>query len=258
MKKGTKRALIFILLFLIGYLILSASVAIKKNELRLYLVSKGLPKYYVQSVLYEDKRLKLVFPPKGNGENYFTDRLFGPESVKKGRDFLQEHKVRLGEAQKNLGVQSEYIVSILRIETDLGKNIGNAPAINYLYTWVVRDHAEQEKRDFAKRQLYFLLKACWDKGLDIFAIKGSYMGAIGFCQFLPENWLDEKLVIDGNHDEIIDLFNWDDAIMSIANYLKQFDFEYTYRKIMDALWQYNKGPYRYAVMLYAHLITLPE
>jgi membrane-bound lytic murein transglycosylase B len=178
--------------------------------------------------------------------------------VEKGRKFLEEHKIKLEEAEKLSGVRLEYIVSILRIETDLGKNVGNAPAINYLYTWVARDHAEQEKRDFAKRQLYFLLKACWDKGLDVFSIKGSYMGAIGYCQFLPENWLDEKLAVDGNNDGIIDLFNWDDAIMSIANYLKKFGFEYTYQKITETLWQYNKGPYRHAVALYAYYITLPE
>lgn len=257
MRKG-KKILIFLFLWTIFSLLLSASVVDRKNDLRIYLLSRELPKYYVESVLYEDKRLKLAFTSNGNEDDYFTDRLLGSESVKRGRAFLQKHKIKLEEAEKVSGVKPEYAVAILRIETDLGENIGKTSAINYLYTWVVRDNAEQNKRDFAKKQLYFLLRACWDKSLDIFSIKGSYMGAIGYCQFLPENWLDEKLAVDGNNDGVVDLFNWDDAIMSAANYLQKFGFEYSYKKITESLWQYNKGRYRWAVMLYAYLIQLPE
>lgn len=253
-----KKILIFLFLWIIFSLLLSPSIQERKNQLKTYLQLCGIPKDYVQSVFYEDNRLKLIFPSKGDGEDYFNDRLLGSESVKRGRVFWQKYKVKLDEAEKVFGVRPEYLISIFRIETDLGENIGKAPAINYLYTWVVRDNATQEKRDFAKIQLFYLLNICLKNSLDVFSIKGSYMGAIGLCQFLPENWLDEKLVVDGNNDGIIDLFNWDDAIMSTANYLKRFGFEYTYQKITESLWQYNKGKYRWAVMLYAYLIQLPE
>jgi membrane-bound lytic murein transglycosylase B len=153
--KKIKKIFIFLFLWIIFSLLLSASAVNRKNDLRLYLISKGLPKYYVQSVLYEDKRLKLAFVSKGKEDNYFTDKLLGPVSVERGVKFWEEHKVKLNEAEKLSGVRPEYIVSILRIETDLGDNIGSAPAINYLYTWVVRDHAEQKDRDFAKKTIIF-------------------------------------------------------------------------------------------------------
>ena len=254
MKKAIKRALIFILLLLIGCVILSASIQERKNQLMGYLSNLGIPKEYIRMV-FNDKRLALVFPKTTKEAEYFNDRLLGPDSVDRGVKFWEEHRLALERAVlAHPKLKQEFIISILRLETDLGGNRGSAPAINYLYTWVVRDHASDDKRDFAKWQLYHLLRISRKYNWDIFGIKGSYMGAFGYCQFLPENY--EKFGEDGNGDGIVDLFNWDDAIMSIANYLEEFDFEYSYQGIRESLWKYNKGPYRHAVALYAYYLTL--
>ena len=237
-------------------MLLEASIQERKNQLMIYLRNLGIPKDYVQSV-FRDKRLALVFPKTTKEAEYFNDRLIGPNSVRRGVKFWEEHRLALERAVlAHPKLKQEYIISILRIESDLGGNGGHAPAINYLYTWVVRAHASQDKRDFAKWQLYHLLRISQKYNWDIFSVRGSYMGAFGYCQFLPENY--EKFGEDGNGDGIIDLFNWDDAIMSIANYLDAFGFEYSYQRIRESLWKYNKGPYRHAVALYAYYITLPE
>lgn len=256
MKKRIGRLLLFIFLFLLGSLILSASIQERKNQLMSCLRGQGVSKEYIQSV-FKDRRLALVFPKTTKEAEYFNDKLMGPDSVQRGRDFWREHRLRLERAVlAHPTLKQEYLISILRIESDLGRNGGDAPAINYLYTWVVRDHITQDKRDFAKQQIYHLLRISLKYNWDIFSIRGSYMGAFGYCQFLPENY--EKFGEDGNGDGVIDLFNWDDAIMSIANYLENFGFEYSYQKLRETLWQYNKGSYRYAVMLYAYLIQLPD
>ncbi len=238
-------------------LFLYASIPNRRNELKDYLLSRGISNDYIQSV-FKDSRLALKFFNFSGKEKYFEDdfSLFRPDSVKRGKIFWQKHKTRLAEAERVSGVRQEYLVSILRLESDLGLNGGDSPAINYLYTWVVRDAADQTKRDFAKRELFYLFKIALKNNWDIFSIKGSYMGAIGYCQFLPENY--ERFAVDGDNNGIIDLFNWDDAIMSIANFLKNHGFEYGYEKIRDSLWRYNKGKYRWAVMLYAYLIQLPD
>jgi membrane-bound lytic murein transglycosylase B len=251
-----KKIFIFLFLWIIFSLLLSASIQERKNQLMGYLRSQGIPKDYIQSV-FKDKRLALVLPKTAKEVEYFNDKLMGPNSVQRGRNFWRDHRLELERAVlAHPKLKQEYIISILRIETDLGCNKGDAPAINYLYTWVVRDHAPQDKRDFAKQQIYYLLRISLKYNWDIFSIRGSYMGAFGYCQFLPENY--EKFGEDGNGDGVIDLFNWDDAIMSIANYLENFGFEYSYQKIRETIWKYNKGPYRYAVILYAYLIQLPE
>ena len=123
----------------------------------IYLRNLGIPKDYVQSV-FRDKRLALVFPKTTKEAEYFNDRLIGPNSVRRGVKFWEEHRLALERAVlAHPKLKQEYIISILRIESDLGGNGGHAPAINYLYTWVVRAHASQDKRDFAKWQLYHLL-----------------------------------------------------------------------------------------------------
>ena len=254
-----KRFLVFVFLLAFGSLfLLGASTSFDgKNELKNYLLSRGISNNYIQSV-FKDSRLTFKNVNFKGKEKYFEDdfSLFRPESVKRGKVFWQKHKARLAEAERVYGVKQEYLVSILRLESDFGLNEGSAPAINYLYTWAVKSSSDQAKRDFAKRELFYLFKIALKNNWDIFSIKGSYMGAIGYCQFLPENY--ERFAVDGDNNGIIDLFNWDDAIMSIANFLKSHGFEYSYEKIRDSLWRYNKGKYRWAVMLYAYLIQLPN
>jgi membrane-bound lytic murein transglycosylase B len=48
-------------------------------------------------------------------------------------------------------------------------------------------------------------------------INGSWAGAFGIPQFLPSSFL--KFAVDGNGDGVIDLFDMEDAIYSVGNYL---------------------------------------
>jgi membrane-bound lytic murein transglycosylase B len=48
---------------------------------------------------------------------------------------------------------------------------------------------------------------------------GSFAGALGISQFIPSSVL--RFAQDGNKDGQINLFDHEDAIMSIAYYLKQ-------------------------------------
>ena len=64
---------------------------------------------------------------------------------------------------------------------------------------------------------FFLLTR--ENNLDIYSIKGSYAGAMGYGQFISSSYRAYAVDFDGDDD--IDLFNSvDDAIGSIANYLK--------------------------------------
>ena len=68
------------------------------------------------------------------------------------------------------------------------------------------------------RELKALIKYIQGSGIDPFSIKGSIEGAIGLPQFLPSNI--KTYGFDGNGDGTIDLFHHEDAIASIASYLK--------------------------------------
>ena len=55
--------------------------------------------------------------------------------------------------------------------------------------------------------------------MDIYSVKGSYAGAMGYGQFISSSY--RAYAIDFDGDNNVDLFNSvDDAIGSIANYLK--------------------------------------
>ena len=62
-----------------------------------------------------------------------------------------------------------------------------------------------------------LLIQAKEKNFDPNEVKGSWAGAIGFPQFMPASM---KFAVDGNGDGNIDLFVMEDAIASVANYLK--------------------------------------
>ncbi len=87
-------------------------------------------------------------------------------------------------------------------------------------------------------------------GFDAF-IPSSFAGAFGFPQFLPYSYL--KYGIDGNNDGKVDLFNMDDSIFSIANYLAKHGWNKNKRKAVHA---YN--PSSWYVKAFFSIYTAPK
>ena len=119
-------------------------------------------------------------------------------------------------AEKEFGVPKEIITSILGIETRYGKILGNYRVIDSLTT-LGFDYPRRSA--FFKDELtkFFLLTR--ENNLDIYSVKGSYAGAMGYGQFISSSY--RAYAIDFDGDNSVDLFNSvDDAIGSIANYLK--------------------------------------
>ncbi|MFH1983452.1 MAG: lytic murein transglycosylase [Pseudomonadota bacterium] len=165
-----------------------------------------------------------------------------PEPVKRARAYMKRHKAVLDKAQTAYGVDKEVITAILLVETQLGKYVGRSVVINTLSTMAALSDAKardtlyrkmpkekrMDSRDYEKKarakagwaykELKALIEHADAQGMDPVAIKGSYAGAMGLAQFLPSNAI--KLGVDGNGNGRVDLFEDDDAIFSIAYYLK--------------------------------------
>ena len=136
--------------------------------------------------------------------------------IKNGKKFIQDNLNSLERAEEEFGVPKEIIVSILGIETRSGKIMGNYRVIDSLMT-LGFDYPR--RADFFKDELikFFLLTR--ENDLNIYEIKGSYAGAMGYGQFISSSY--RAYAVDFDEDNSIDLFNSvDDAIGSIANYLK--------------------------------------
>jgi membrane-bound lytic murein transglycosylase B len=74
------------------------------------------------------------------------------------------------------------------------------------------------KSSWAYAELKALLRYTEAQNIDPVAIRGSYAGALGYCQFMPSNVL--SLGVDGNGDSRVNLFDHTDAIFSVGNYLR--------------------------------------
>jgi membrane-bound lytic murein transglycosylase B len=164
-----------------------------------------------------------------------------PWVIAKANSYLTENEAILNEVATRYGVPKEIIVSILMIETHLGKNTGDRRVFNRLASMArardletVRPYLDirlltpesedfarsccREKADWAYGELKALIRYCMLNRIDPLGIRGSIYGAIGLCQFMPSNVLTYGVDADG--DGRVDPFAKPDALHSIANYLR--------------------------------------
>ena len=182
----------------------------------------GFDRMYVEDVLSDAKKQqKIIDSISKPAEFTWTweryKKLFIEEKrIKNGKRFIQNNLNTLERAEKEFGVPKEIITSILGVETRYGKIMGNYRVIDSLTT-LGFDYPRRSS--FFKDELtkFFLLTR--ENNLDIFSVKGSYAGAMGYGQFISSSY--RAYAIDFDGDNSVDLFNSvDDAIGSIANYLK--------------------------------------
>jgi membrane-bound lytic murein transglycosylase B len=135
------------------------------------------------------------------------------ERVAEARDRLA-NTPHLQEIQARYGVPAEILVGIWAAESNFGRLQGDFD--------VVRDFAtlawDGRRRAWAETQLIDALTILRDKGIARSRLRGSWAGAMGQTQFIPEAYL--QLGQDGDGDGRIDL--WDDpadALASAANLL---------------------------------------
>jgi membrane-bound lytic murein transglycosylase B len=183
----------------------------------------------------------------------------------KARSFLNENRSTLETIHALYGVPKEIVVSILLIETRLGEYVGEKIAFNRLASMALctdlekirpyvsrklltartEDYARercQEKAEWAYQELKALLEYSGKSGLDPLSIPGSPYGAIGLCQFMPSNI--SLFGVDADLDGRIDLFSKDDALHSIANYLRGHGWstELSRRAQQKVIYAYNHCP----------------
>ena len=204
------------------------------------------------------------------------------ESARACIAFIEKYRTILDSASRRYGVEPEMIAALMRTETQHGKVTGDYHVFSVFASTalltqpdvvaenlanaetVLRDREadsaemrEQEayirarskkKADWALNELASLLKIEREGRADAMAIKGSWAGAFGWSQFLPSSYL--RRAVDGNGDGDTDLFNPEDAIPSVANYLKAAGYvRGNNRRVRKALFNYNNStPYVESIM----------
>lgn len=213
------------------------------------------------TVHFETRTVSLFFMHSEARVNY--DQFLSPESLQKARTYIQDHISDLNAAEKAFGVSKEVITAIILVETRLGTYMGTRSILNTLSSLAAMKDSElreivwssiqedrrptrssfEEKANaksaWGYQELKAYLKYTDREKIDPTTIYGSYAGAMGISQFMPSNIL--AYARDGNQDGRIDLFNPSDAIMSIANYLKNFGWKpgISYDAAFDVVYRYN-------------------
>jgi lytic murein transglycosylase len=117
---------------------------------------------------------------------------------------------------QRFGVPSEILVGIWAQESAFGQVQGDYDVIRSLATLAF----DGRRRDWAESQLKNALDIVVDGKRARAGLKGSWAGAMGQTQFMPDNYL--NLGVDQDNDGIVDIWGDDaDALASAANLLAQ-------------------------------------
>jgi membrane-bound lytic murein transglycosylase B len=138
--------------------------------------------------------------------------------IQRGQALMRQHAAALKRAEDAYGVPAQYIVAIWAMESNFGGNMGNYEVIPSLIT-LARDGKNENRRAYFRGEAINALKIL-DMGYDeILTRRGSWAGAFGHTQFMPDSFL--RLAVDGDGDGHKDVWNnLNDVFASTGNYLR--------------------------------------
>lgn len=143
------------------------------------------------------------------------------DRIQNGVAFWRDHAATLARAEREFGVPPQIVVAILGIETRYGRQMGKFRVLDALAT-LGFDYPP--RAPFFRKELveFFLLTR--EQKLAPEDVVGSYAGAMGYGQFMPSSF--RRYAVDFDGDGHIDVINdIDDAIGSVANYLKEHGWQ---------------------------------
>jgi len=213
------------------------------------LAGEGFDRRTVEGLLADDRAeilsitlgYAIVYRETKADYSHFLDA----DRLARARKFMARKGPELAAAEKRFGVPAEVTAAIIMIESDFGNfrrlhrlfNVfttlvwagepGNFDAVRAVITKRLGDVPDEKIRARSRKkaawgyqQLVTLLRITEREALDPFSVEGSWAGAFGLAQFIPTSYWD--YAVDGDGDGRVDLFNDDDAVYSIGNYLHRF------------------------------------
>jgi membrane-bound lytic murein transglycosylase B len=161
-----------------------------------------------------------VHPSKGSWSRY-RQQFLTEAHINNGVAFWRENESAIQKASSTYGVDPEYIVAIIGVETFFGRNVGKTRTLDALTTLAFDT---QRRAKFFTAELEHFLLITREEGYEPLSIVGSWAGAMGLGQFMPSSF--RKLAVDFNNDGKRDLWQPDDAIGSVANYFSRSGWQY--------------------------------
>ncbi len=190
------------------------------EELKQEMSDRGISQQTLEKAFaknYYHPRHKVVKHDRNQNEFVLTTsaylkRAVSRQRIEKGRQFYKKLSKKYPDGIMN--VPLHYLIAFWGVETNYGSYKGGYPAIEALT--VLSYDARRPK--FFREELYKALKILDERHIEFEKMESSWAGAMGHFQFMPSTFL--AYGKDANNDDKINIWeDFDDAILSAANYL---------------------------------------
>jgi membrane-bound lytic murein transglycosylase B len=143
------------------------------------------------------------------------------QRVEAGAAFWDQHAQVLVQAESRYGVASDIVAAIVGVESFFGRQHGGYPVIDSLST-LSFDYPQ--RAPFFQTELEQFLVLCREQSFDPLKPMGSYAGAMGAPQFMPDSF--RQYAVDFDGDGKRDIWDdWADIIGSVSNYFKEHGWQ---------------------------------
>jgi membrane-bound lytic murein transglycosylase B len=212
----------------------------------------------------------VVFSPQPGESSAPYRQLLSASSVSAARRCRSRYDDSFRAAEERSGVPASVLSAVLHVETHCGAYTGKSIVLHRLSRLAMANEpgnlrynirrrtaglppsrASQMERQLRERGRYLeetfypevlaTFELAQKLDIDPLAIRGSQSGAFGLPQFLPTSYL--RFGLDGNGNGKVSLYEPDDAIASMANYLGAHGWqpgldETEKRRV---IWSYNRS-----------------
>ncbi|UQB41521.1 lytic murein transglycosylase [Thiomicrospira microaerophila] len=140
--------------------------------------------------------------------------------IQRGKEMYAAHRELLDEVTKQYGIPGRFLVAFWGLETNYGNFTGSFPVIESLATLSY----DPRRSAFFTKQLIYALRILDQGHIPFEQMKGSWAGAMGQTQFMPENYLRYTIDADGTGRK--DMWNsLEDVFHSSGNFLKNLGWQ---------------------------------
>jgi len=146
----------------------------------------------------------------------YQELVVSNERITRGKALLKENRAAIERFAVPAGLPPSVVVALWGIESNYGQRLGDFEVVPALATLTFNNF----RAKFFREQLIASLKILSQGHIGLHAMKGSWAGAMGQCQFIPTSFL--AYAADGDGDGRKDIWtNKLDVFASIVNYLSR-------------------------------------
>lgn len=202
-----------------------------KSFIRHMVATHGFSENYLEGLFAQANRLDSVIrlespspfstPSRPGSWTRYRGKFLTEQHISNGAEFWRQNADAISKASAAYGVDPEYIVGIIGVETYFGRNIGKTCVFDALTTLSFDTYRRSK---YFQSELEQFLLMTREEGYNPREPVGSWAGAMGLGQFMPSSF--RKLAVDFDHNGKRDLWRADDAIGSVAHYFSRNGWDY--------------------------------